>query len=87
MATSSSGKVNGEIKIGRKSCSRTRSRSRDLDSKHRNDDEYKERCYRDKLSQEHRPSSRRSSSPSLSSSLDNRQAAESRPRPGSSSII
>ena len=49
MATAS-GKVNEEIRIDRKSRSRTRPRSRDLDSKHRRDDGYKERHHRDKPS-------------------------------------
>ena len=40
MAAVSSGKVNEEITTDRKSCSRTRSRCRDPDSKHRYDNEY-----------------------------------------------
>ena len=87
MATASSGKVNEEIRIDRidrKSCSRIISRSGDPDSKHRHDNEYKERGHRDKPSQEQIQPSQRSSSPSSSSSsLDSRQAAESRSRPSS----
>ena len=88
MATSGSGKVNEEIRIDRNSHSRTRSRFRDPDSKHKCDDEYKERRHRDKPSHKRTPPSRTSSSPSSSSSLDSsRQASECRPRPNPSSVI
>ena len=87
MATAGSGMVNEEIRTDRKSHSRTRSRSRDPLSKHRHDDEYKERRHRDKPSQEWIPPSQRSSSPISSSSPDSRQTAESRPRPMPSSVI
>ena len=85
MATAGSGKVNEETRIDRKLRSRTRSRY--PDSKHRCDDEYKERRCGDKPSQERIPPSRRSCSPSWASSLDSRQAAESRPKPKPSSVI
>ena len=87
MATSGSGKVDEEIRIDRKSRSRTRSRSRDPHLKHRREGEYKERRHRDKPSQERLLPSRRSSSPSSSSSRDSRQAAERRHRPRPSSVI
>ena len=81
-----------EIRTDRKSRSRsrsgTRSRSRDPHSKHGRDNEYKERGHkRDPPTQERIPSSRRCSSMSSSSSSDNRQAAESRPRPMQSSVL
>ena len=87
MATAGSGKVNEEIRTDRKSRSKTRSRSRYPDSKHRRINKYKERHHRDKPSQERIPLSWRSSSPSSSSSLDSRQVAKSRSRPKPSSVI
>ena len=88
MDTAGSGKVNEEIRTDRKSCSGTRSRSRDPHSKYRRDDEYKERRHkRDKPTQERIPPRWRCSSMSPSSSSDNKQAAESMPRSTSSSVL
>ena len=88
MDTAGSGKVNEDIRTDRKSRSRTRTRSRDPHSKHGRDDEYKERCHKkDNPTQEWIPLSRRSFSTSSSSSSDNRQAAGSRPRPMTSSVL
>ena len=85
MDTAGSGK---EIRTGRKWRSRTRSRSRDPHSKHGRDDEYKDiRHKRDKPTQERILPSRRCSSTSSSSSSDNRQVAESWPRPRPSSVL
>ena len=81
-------RVNEEIRTGRKSHSRTRSRSRDPHSEHGCDDEYKERHHKkDTPTQERIPPSQRHSSTSSSSSSDNRKAAESNPRPTQSSVL
>ena len=53
MTTAGSGKVSEEIRTDKKFRSRTR--SRDPHSKHRHDDEHKERHHRDKPSQERIP--------------------------------
>ena len=88
MDTAGSGKDNEDIRTDRKSRSRTRYRSRDLHSKHGDDDKYKERHHkRDKPTQERIPPSRRSSSASLSSSSDSRQDAGGWPRPTTSSVL
>ena len=90
MNTVGSGKVNEDMRADRKSRSRTRSRSRsrDLKSKHGRDGEYKERRRkRDKPTQEKIPPSWRSSSTSLLSSSDSRQADGGRPTPTTSSVL
>ena len=73
--------IAGSGRNDRNSCSRTRFRFRDPHSKQGRDDEYRERRHkRDKPTQEWIPPSQRSSSTPSSSSSDNRQATESRPR-------
>ena len=88
--TAGSGKVNEDMRVNRKSCSRTRSgsRSRDPHSKHGRDGEYKERRHkRDKPTQEKIPSSQRSSLRSSSPSSDSRQADGGKPTPTTSSVL